>query len=359
MGLAADFYRRAYLGVNYRLRDWMGGRFAGYCRPTSISILLTNRCNARCVHCDIWKNRGREDTPAVPEWKTVLTDLRRWLGPVGIAFTGGEALLRPYTPELIAHAASLGLFVELLTHGWWEDQSRIENAALANPGRITVSLDGIGDLHNVVRGRDKFYDKTLASIETMLRVRRERGLGFAIRLKTVIMDQNLEAVHEVARFASRDGMRVFYQPVEQNYNTPEDPRWFERSANWPRDPEKAVRAVERLIALKREGLHIDNSYEQLRAMIPYFRNPAALRVSVQAHTAHEKRTPCAALTNMQIMPNGDVLACYSMPPIGNFTQTPIREMWRGRKPWWREGCCLERRCSEEEERGGLEISAGA
>lgn len=236
-----DLYVRVYEGSNYRLRTFAGARWASHCRPTSIGFLLTNLCNARCVHCDIWKNRGRENTPAVDQWKTVLSDLRRWLGPVHVFFSGGEALLAAFTTDLIAHASSIGLLVELLTHGYWDDQSRIERIALAKPWRVTVSLDGIGEVHTKIRGREKFYEKTTTSIRTLQRVGRERGSDCRILLKTVIMDQNLDAVCEVARYAQQEQIHVFYQAIEQNYNTPEDPHWFEHSENWPKDTEKAIR----------------------------------------------------------------------------------------------------------------------
>src|SRR6266511_3351738 len=128
---AAHIYRRLYEGFNYRLRTVARSRFASRCRPTSIIFLLTELCNARCIHCDIWKNRGREDAPTVEQWKGVLTDLRRWLGRVQITVSGGEALLRPFTTELVAHAAELGLFAECLTHGYWDDQSTVERLARA------------------------------------------------------------------------------------------------------------------------------------------------------------------------------------------------------------------------------------
>src|SRR5215467_3605025 len=136
-------YRRFYEGINYRLRTFAGGRAANLCRPTSIALLMTERCNARCIHCDIWKNRGRENTPTLTEWKMVLNDLRRWLGPVHVVLTGGEALLNPDTVELVAYGSSIGLFIEILSHGFWEDQSRIERLALARPGRVTISFDGV------------------------------------------------------------------------------------------------------------------------------------------------------------------------------------------------------------------------
>lgn len=336
-------YKRLYEGVNHRLRTFAGGRWASHCRPTSIALLLTELCNARCVHCDIWKNRGKEDAPSVSQWKAMLSDLRGWLGPVQVVITGGEALLRPFTAELVAHGSSHGLFMEVLTHGYWDDQSKIEALALARPWRVTVSLDGIGETHTKIRGRDRFFEKTTTTIRTLQRLRKERGLDLIIRLKTVVMAHNLDHVGEVARFAAQDGLEVFYQPIEQNYNTTEDSAWFEHSENWPRDTQKAVATVEKLIALKRQGLPIANSFAQLDVMIPYFRDPASLRIAVQSHAAHEPRLSCSALTMLQVQANGDVTICANQGSVGNIKRAPIREIWEGRPQWWNAGCCLERR----------------
>ena len=355
-----DLYRRLYTSFNYRLRTFAGGSLAANCRPTDIGFMMTNLCNAKCVHCDIWKNKGRDDTPTPEQYKTILSELRSWLGPVHVFFSGGEALLRPYTTDLAAHASAVGLYAEVLTHGYWDDQARIEKLALANPGRVTVSLDGIGETHTLIRGRENFFEKTTRSLDTLKRIRAEKGFRFAIRLKTVVMEQNIHDIHNVAEYAAANGMEVFYQAVEQNYNTEEDPRWFEHSDNWPRDSSRAVGAVKRLVALKQEGLPIRNSYQQLEAMIAYFQNPDAMRVAVQSHTAHLLYPVCSALTNIQILPNGDVLACYGMPPIGNIKTTPIREIWRNRPAWWRSGCCMGRRCTTaEKDARGLTTIAGA
>lgn len=345
----ASTYKTLYEGLNYRMRTAFHGKFASHCRPTSIVFLLTELCNARCVHCYLWKNRGKEDSPTVEQWKTVLSDLRSWLGPVHVVFSGGEALLMPWAPEVVGHAARIGLFVEHLTHGYWEDQSRIEKLALANPWRITISFDGVGETHTKVRGRPQFFEKTLKSIRTLQHLRKERNLGYAIRLKTVIMSHNLDNVCEVARFAGQEGLEIFYQPIEQIYNTPEDARWFEHSDNWPKNTERATAVVQELIRLKREGFPVANSFEQLEAMIPYFRDPDSMRVAVQSHQAHERRALCAALTTLQLQANGDVTVCFGKgQPVGNVKTAPIREIWEKRPHWWESGCCMETRLSEHE-----------
>src|SRR5215472_10954849 len=222
----ANVRQRAFQSFNYRLRSFAGGRWAAHCRPAWPILMLTERCNAKCVHCDIWKNRGQEDSPSVEQWKRVLGDLRRWLGPVRVSFSGGEAMLKPYALDLAEHASSIGLLLEVLTHGYWFDQSKIEMLAKSQPWMVTISVDGIGELHNKIRGRDKFWDRTSTSIQTLKSWRKTLGTKMHIRLKNVIMEQNLDGVCDVARFATQDGMDAFYQPIEQNYNTPEDARWW-------------------------------------------------------------------------------------------------------------------------------------
>jgi MoaA/NifB/PqqE/SkfB family radical SAM enzyme len=335
--------RRIYEGVNYRLRTLANGRWAAQCRPTSIGLLMTERCNARCIHCDIWKNRGKEDRPSQEQWQTLLEDLRVWLGPVQVVFSGGEALLNPVTIELVRYASSIKLFVELLTHGFWQDQNKIEMLVAARPGRVTISLDGVGSVHNTVRGREGFFDRTEKTIQTLLRMRKASAPHLTIRLKTVIMKQNLADVCNVARFAQRHGVEVFYQPIEQNYNTVENPLWFEESDTWPDDTQCAIAVVRELKRLKSAGLPIVNSEEQLDAMVPYFENPAVHRVAVQAHAAHEKKLICSALTTLQVQANGDVTTCAAMPSVGNIKERSIREIWTSRPRWWESGCCLERR----------------
>jgi MoaA/NifB/PqqE/SkfB family radical SAM enzyme len=276
-----------------------------------------------------------------------MRDLRRWLGPVNVAFSGGEALLMPFAAEVVSYAARQGLLVEHLTHGFWHDQSRIEKMAMGGPHRVTISCDGIGATHDKIRGREHFFEAVEVTIQTLLRLRKQHKLGYTIRLKTVVMEQNLHDVANIARYAAAHDLEVWYQPIEQNYNTPEDPTWFQHSDNWPRDRERAVQAVRELIDLKRQGLPIANSEHQLDVMIPYFRDPERLQILTQSHQAHEKPL-CSALTTLQVHANGDVKSCWCMDAIGNFTQSPIRQIWENRPHWWESGCCLGRRMSEAE-----------
>jgi MoaA/NifB/PqqE/SkfB family radical SAM enzyme len=83
-------------------------------------------------------------------------------------------------------------------------------------------------------------------------------------------------------------------------------------------------------------------------MVGYFRDPAAWRVSTQAHTAHEQKPTCAALGLFQVQSNGDVSVCFAADPVGNIKQASPREIWKGRPRLWEQGCCLDRRLSGAE-----------
>jgi MoaA/NifB/PqqE/SkfB family radical SAM enzyme len=232
--------------------------------------------------------------------------------------------------------------MELLTHGYWDDQVKLEKVARSRPGRVTISLDGIGSIHSKIRGREGFFERTRASISTLERVRNEEKLGFTIRFKTVVMNQNIGELGELARYATREGAEIFYQPIEQNYNSPDDPSWYESSENWPKDIPATIAAIEELDSQKRQGLNIVNSFEQLKVMADYFRSPSQFRVAVQRHDAHETRRQCSALIMLQVQANGDVLDCIHMPPIGNIRKDRIISIWAKRPTWWLDGCCLDR-----------------
>ena len=339
-----------YESLNYRLRTVAGGRFANRCRPVSIVLLVTENCSAKCLHCDIWKNRFKEDT-TLEEWKTLLTDLRTWLGPVHVVISGGEALMKGYTVDLVAHAHELGLFLEILTHGYWKNQEKIERLARARPWKVTMSIDGLGETHTRVRGRPNFWEMSQASLETLLRLRKDEKLGYTVRLKNVVMSYNVHDTVKLAQFAEKDGVEIFFQPIEQNYNTEEDAQWWLHTENWPKpeDIPTVLENVRELVRMKKSGKsHIANSVEQLEAMIPYFQDPDSMRIAVQTHSAHEKRRSCAALTTLQLQSNGDVTVCTGVQPVGNFREKPIREIWEARPHFWEQGCCLETRCSDVE-----------
>jgi len=201
----------------------------------------------------------------------------------------------------------------------------MERLALARPGRITISLTHRRDAQPRARPA-RVLGEDPAEPHPAQEAAAEQNLAYASGSRPSSC-RTISTTSRTSRGSRRQRMEVFYQPIEQNYNTKEDSRWWERTGNWPQDPARAVAAVEELIRLKREGLPIVNSVTQLEVMLPYFRNPDAMRLAVQSHTAHERsrsvpRWVCCTPGQRRRH------HLHRRPAVGNIKTTPIREIWK-------------------------------
>ena len=111
---------------------------------TDLRLSLTDRCNLRCTYC-----MPAEGLDWLPK-PTLLTDdemvrvvrLLREMGVRTVRLTGGEPLLRPGLPGLVARLAELDLALSLTTNGLGMAR---QAQALRDAGllRVNVSLDSL------------------------------------------------------------------------------------------------------------------------------------------------------------------------------------------------------------------------
>ena len=188
-----------------------GGRWARGLPLSSggVMLLLTERCNSRCVHCDIWKNRGKEDSSHAGAVGGALADSAAG-SDRSTSDHRGRGAPRALHARRRAPRVRLGLLMEDLTHGYWNDQTRIEGLARANPGGSRFpstgsarSTRGSAD-GSILRGN-------VDSIQTLLRLR-ESEAGYSVLLKTVIMRHNLPRSAPIARFAGPAASRSSTSP---------------------------------------------------------------------------------------------------------------------------------------------------
>lgn len=140
--------------------------------PRSLNIPVTDNCNARCVMCDVWKTRS-ENELSVEQWKNVLSN-QLFTKVKHVGLSGGEPTLRHDLIELIAIITSVLPSLESLSitsHGfhhkkWQKLLPEITSLCdLANVDlRLNFSLDGINQVHDIVRGIPNAHKRTEKSI---------------------------------------------------------------------------------------------------------------------------------------------------------------------------------------------------
>jgi MoaA/NifB/PqqE/SkfB family radical SAM enzyme len=141
--------------------------------PTQLNLPITDNCNARCVMCDVWKEPSEGELDAGELGRLLSDPLFARVEHLGIS--GGEPTLRRDLVEVAraAHDALPALrSISFTTHGFhvsrWEKLLPALAALARERGtqlRVHVSVDGVGALHDRVRGIPGAWEKALATSE--------------------------------------------------------------------------------------------------------------------------------------------------------------------------------------------------
>jgi PqqA peptide cyclase len=164
--------------------------------PLALLAELTHRCPLRCPYCSnplALERAGDElDTGA---WQRVLNEAAA-LGVLQVHFSGGEPLVRRDLATLVAHAAKLGLYGNLITSGIGLDETRV--TALTEAGLEHVQLS-VQD-SNMAQG-----DRVAGLIGAQEQKRRVaklvREAGLPLTINAVVHRQNLERLPDIIEMA--------------------------------------------------------------------------------------------------------------------------------------------------------------
>ena len=166
-------------------------------------------CNLRCPFCH---NSELLDgtAEAVMDDAGLLAFLKKRQGMLdGVAFTGGEPLLRPELPELMRRVRELGYAVKLDTNGMFpEALSRVLSAELVD--YVAMDVKNSPDRYAETCGVDAVdMEKIYASIDLL------RGGKADYEFRTTVVDE----LHDDASFAAVGAMiagakRYFLQPFK-------------------------------------------------------------------------------------------------------------------------------------------------
>ena len=116
----------------------------------------TTRCNLHCRHCgsDCFAASRDVDMPLedfLRAFDTIPVEGRA--KPFTVVLTGGEPLLRPDIAEVGKALRGRGVSWGIVSNGWFYDEAMHRKLMGAGMGALTISLDGLGEDHDWMRGR--------------------------------------------------------------------------------------------------------------------------------------------------------------------------------------------------------------
>jgi pyrroloquinoline quinone biosynthesis protein E len=164
--------------------------------PLALLAELTHRCPLRCPYCSnplALERAGAE--LETTEWRRVLAEAAA-LGVLQVHFSGGEPLVRRDLVDLVAHAATVGLYGNLITSGVGLDAERM--AALAEAGLEHVQLS-LQDAEPAAGDRIAGLAGAQAQKRRAAEIIRANGLPLTVN--AVLHRQNLARLGEIVELA--------------------------------------------------------------------------------------------------------------------------------------------------------------
>lgn len=172
-------------------------------KPLLLHYYITNRCNARCSFCTIWKEHSKTDA----QEEEVIANLveARNAGCRFVDFTGGEPLLHEALPRFLKKARDLGYVTSVTTNTILFVKRARELSGLIDLLHFSIDADN-AELHNKIHGVN-CYDSVLQSIATAGKH------GLVPDLLFTYMDSNIDSFTGIYRLAQQYSLMVILDPV--------------------------------------------------------------------------------------------------------------------------------------------------
>ena len=151
-------------------------------RPMYAQVVVTDNCNLTCTYCDEY-SRGAPSVPLAVLKKRV--DALDHLGVIVYDFLGGEPLMNPGLPELLAHTkAKRGgcNVITVITNGFFLTKLVIEKLNDSGLDYMQVSIDSIGPTPS--------SNKSLKSVLPRLTLLAQEA-RFKVEVQTVLSEESL------------------------------------------------------------------------------------------------------------------------------------------------------------------------
>lgn len=290
----------------------------------------TLRCNQNCLHCgsDCRHSTTIKDMPA-EDFLSVVRKLPEICNPneTLIVFTGGEPLVRKDLEFVGLELYKLGFPWGMVTNGFSLTRERFQNLMKSGLRTLSISLDGLAESHDWLRGTPKSFERAVQAIRLATQ---EPDLVFDV--VTSVHTGNLKELPELEKLLESLGVK----------------KWRLLSI-FPKG-----RALENNLVINRsENLH------QLMQFIKNTRKKGIIHASygcegfLGEYELQVRDNPffCrAGISVGSVLADGGISACPSLDREfvqGNIYRHEFNDIWQNRfqimrdRRWARTGICLE------------------
>jgi MoaA/NifB/PqqE/SkfB family radical SAM enzyme len=279
--------------------------------PMNLTISVSYRCNSRCKTCNVWQRPNDDFT--LEEYEKTFASIGR--DAYWVTFSGGEPTLRKDLPEIVeaAYRHCRPGIINIPTNGIQDKAipERIERILQVAPKSdviVNLSLDGIGEKHDIVRGVKGNFDRAMRTY-AKLRALKDRYKNFTLGVHTVVSNFNVDDFAGIYAY-----VRYHLQPDSFISEIAEERVELDTVGMGITPPIERYRPV---IEQLQEGIR-NAEFHNVSRVTQAFRDRYYDFVK---QTLVEKRQviPClAGVASAQIAPNGDVwTCCIRAESVGN------------------------------------------
>lgn len=134
--------------------------------PKSVIWYVTKKCNLHCQHCFLEGGRKALGELSEKEANKLIDEFGE-MHILYLSMSGGEPFLRDDLFELIDHAASYGMRVDIASNGTLIDKETVRRLVRSRVFQVQVSIDGSEQVHNLFRGNNKAFKTSAKAVRRM------------------------------------------------------------------------------------------------------------------------------------------------------------------------------------------------
>jgi len=282
-----------------------------------------NRCNCRCVMCDIWKIRQVREI-SVEDLRPHLESFLA-LGVGWVVLSGGEPQLHSEFSAFSQLIRANGIRVTLLTAGLLLESQARSVAEVVDD--VIVSLDGPPEIHDRIRG----VPASFARLERGVRALRRASAGIVVRGRSTVQKDNcvyLRATVQAAKEIGLDSISFLAADLTSAaFNrpqgwTPDRQTRVALDANEVRKLEVEVEALVRDCSNDMVAGFVAESAEKLRRIVLHFR----AHLGETAPIAPRCNAPWVSAV---IEADGAVKPCFFHRSLGNIREKRLVDIING------------------------------